>query len=172
MQVDALEGNLRAHKETMGKNFQAFRQKVGELNKQVSTLTEEKRQLEAKVESVQQENGALKASQTPQQPDGNAVNGAQIEELQKQIVCSLIPLLFWVLTVMQDSLRTERDRLLAEKESWSKQTPSVAEPANLEASKVWEAEKAELVKLRDEALEKLKVGKSLSLECSSLFSVL
>ena len=29
------------------------RQKVGELNKQVSTLTEEKRQLEAKVESVQ-----------------------------------------------------------------------------------------------------------------------
>ena len=86
MQVDALEGNLHAHKETMGKNFQAFRQKVGELNKQVSTLMEEKRQLEAKVENVQQENGSLKASQTPQQPDGGAINGAQIEELQKQNV--------------------------------------------------------------------------------------
>ena len=90
MQVDALEGNLRAHKETMGKNFQAFRQKVGELNKQVSTLTEEKRQLEAKVENVQQENGSLKASQTPQQPDGSTANGAQIEELQKQNICFLI----------------------------------------------------------------------------------
>ena len=90
MQVDALEGNLRAHKETMGKNFQAFRQKVGELNKQVSTLTEEKRQLEAKVESVQQENGSLKASHTPQQPDGGAANGTQIEGLQKQNVCFLI----------------------------------------------------------------------------------
>jgi len=65
MQVDALEGNLHAHKKMMGKNFQALRRKVGELNKQVSTLTEEKRQLEAKVESVQQENGSLKASQTP-----------------------------------------------------------------------------------------------------------
>ncbi len=90
MQVDALEGNLRAHKETMGKNFQAFRQKVGELNKQVSGLTEEKRQLEAKVENLQQENTSLKAPETPQQPDGSAVDSAQIEEIQKQNVYILI----------------------------------------------------------------------------------
>jgi len=54
---------------------------------------------------------------------------------------------------MQDSLRTERDRLLAEKDTWVKQTASTAEPVNPEVPKVWETEKAELVKLRDEALE-------------------
>ena len=73
---------------------------------------------------------------------------------------------------MQDSLRTERDRLLAEKDTWVKQTASAAEPVNPEAPKVWETEKAELVKLRDEALEKLKVGRSRSQECFSFLNVL
>jgi len=57
---------------------------------------------------------------------------------------------------MQDSLRTERDRLLTEKNTWVKQTASVIEPVNPEALKVCETEKAELVKLGDEALEKLR----------------
>ena len=70
---------------------------------------------------------------------------------------------------MQDSLRTECDRLLAEKDTWAKQTASATEPVNPEAPKVWETDKAELVKVRDEALENLKVGRSCSQESCSFF---
>lgn len=59
---------------------------------------------------------------------------------------------------VQTSLRGERDKLLAEKESW-KQTSSSA-PTAVESAPTpneWEVEKAQLLKARDEALEKVKV---------------
>jgi nucleoprotein TPR len=52
-------------------------------------------------------------------------------------------------------LRTERDQLLAEKETWTKANATSTE--EVAATPNWEAEKTELVKSRDEALEKLKV---------------
>ena len=58
---------------------------------------------------------------------------------------------------IQTSLRAERDKLLAEKESWNK--PSTAAPTAAEsgpAPSEWEAEKAQLLKARDEALEKVQ----------------
>jgi len=59
----------------------------------------------------------------------------------------------------QTSLRVERDKLLAEKESWNK--PSGSEPPTAAESgptlSEWEAEKARLTKARDEALEKVTV---------------
>ncbi|TFK24985.1 hypothetical protein FA15DRAFT_384107 [Coprinopsis marcescibilis] len=51
------------------------------------------------------------------------------------------------------SLREERDKLLAEKASWS-----AAQAAPSDASGNWEAEKVELVRARDEALNNLKVA--------------
>lgn len=51
---------------------------MGDLNKQVSALTDEKRQMEARVASLEQENAAQ-----PAQPDAGAASGVQTEELQK-----------------------------------------------------------------------------------------
>jgi nucleoprotein TPR len=55
---------------------------------------------------------------------------------------------------IQTSLRAERDKLLAEKESWNK--PSGSAPTAGEsgtAPSEWEAEKTQLLKARDEAYE-------------------
>ena len=60
-----------------------------------------------------------------------------------------------LVTVQQESLRSERDKLLAEKESWSKSS-SAAESSDT-VKGLLETEKAELTKARDEALERLKV---------------
>jgi nucleoprotein TPR len=53
------------------------------------------------------------------------------------------------------ALQEERDKLLAEKASWIKPSGNTA-PLS-EAPSSWEAEKAELIKARDEALDNLKV---------------
>lgn len=158
LQVVALEESLRAHRETLQKNVHGFRQKMGEMNKQLSELTDEKKKLETKVSSLEQEIHALKTTQ-PLPPDGAVVTTAQSDEIQKQkeiIVCDLFFSSYGALTSIQASLQSEREQLLAERSSWSKQTASMPEPANPK-SENWEAEKAELVKSRDEALEKLKV---------------
>ena len=71
---------------------------------------------------------------------------------------------YWYLGVtrltitVQTSLRAERDKLLAEKESSSKPSGSASTVADSgPAPSEWEAEKTQLLKARDEALEKLKV---------------
>ena len=59
---------------------------------------------------------------------------------------------------VQTSLRAERDKLLSEKESWNK--PSGSAPTAGESGRApseWEAEKIQLLKARDEALDKAKV---------------
>lgn len=75
-----METNLRAHRESSTKNTQGFKAKLGELNSQKSMLTEEKRQLEAKVATLEQENSALKTSKLEAAP----ASATQAEELQKQ----------------------------------------------------------------------------------------
>jgi nucleoprotein TPR len=139
---------------------------MGELNKQISTLTEEKRQSEAKVSSLEQENSTLQASlaSKPTAPGPSSapasVSSDETEKLNSLIVSdSSILRDHWTDDfAVQTSLRAERDKLLAEKESWNK--PSGSAPAAAElgpAPSEWEAEKTQLLKARDEALEKLKV---------------
>ena len=55
---------------------------------------------------------------------------------------------------IQTSLRAERDKLLAEKETWNKPSDSAPTAAGSgPAPSEWEAEKTQLLKARDEALE-------------------
>ncbi|KAH9480632.1 Protein MLP1-like protein [Psilocybe cubensis] len=136
--IEALEQNLRAHRDSASKNTQAFRAKLGELNQAKSALTEEKRQLEAKVASLEQECNVLKTSK----PEAAPTSTAQTEELQKA-------------NALITTLQAERDRLLAEKEAQSKTLTST--DAQTPAAN-WEAEKAQLVQARDEAIEKLKTA--------------
>jgi nucleoprotein TPR len=85
--VLALEDNFRSHKETYVKNTQQFRTKMGELNNQKSALADEKRQLEAKVSSLEQENSTLQASLASKPsapPPSPAPASVSPEETQKQ----------------------------------------------------------------------------------------
>ena len=71
---------------------------MGELNKQKSVLAEEKRQLEAKVSSLEQENSTLQASLTskPGAPaPGPALASVSSEETQKlnALIVSNLPIL-------------------------------------------------------------------------------
>lgn len=56
---------------------------MGELNKQKSTLADEKRQLEAKVSSLEQENGTLQASLSSKPTSSPASASVSSEETQK-----------------------------------------------------------------------------------------
>jgi hypothetical protein len=60
---------------------------------------------------------------------------------------------------IQVALREERDKLLAEKESWAKSSAAsnALDPTLEEAKRLWEAEKAELVQTRDHAFSQAKV---------------
>lgn len=62
-------------------------------------------------------------------------------------------------------MQAERDQLLAEKENWRKVNTTSTEEVGA-ATLTWEAEKAELLKSRDEALEKAKV--KTSVKCAFL----
>jgi len=149
-----LEQNLRAHRDSAIKNTQGFKQKLGELNTQKSSLTEEKRQLEVKVSSLEQEITVLRAAQVPK-TDAPPTSAAQTEEQNKLLVSFPWSATFLLTNKFcQADLRAERDKLLAEKDTWSKAAPAEANNAN--ALGTWEAEKAQLIKARDEAVEKLK----------------
>ena len=136
---------------------------MGELNKQKSTLADEKRQLETKVSTLEQENNTLHASLASKSsaptPAPASVSSEETQKLNALIVSNLLILGIPVLTiVVQTSLRTERDKLLSEKESWNKSSASALTTVESNPTpSEWEAEKTELIKARDEALEKLKV---------------
>lgn len=136
---------------------------MGELNKQKSVLADEKRQLEAKVSSLEQENSTLQASLASKpsapapSPTPVSVSSEETQKLDALIVSNLSMLnITGLMIVVQTTLRAERDKLLAEKESWNK--PSGSAPTTAESGPSdWEAEKILLLKARDEALEKFKV---------------
>lgn len=116
--------------------------------------------MEAKVASLEQSIAELQAS------TGNAsTTNVPSEGAEKQasiIVC--VPFNICVpslISVIQTALQEERDKLLAEKASWTNRVPSEGATAVTEdAIRVWEAEKGELVKARDNALAEAKVGDS------------
>jgi len=62
---------------------------------------------------------------------------------------------------IQSDLQEERNKLLAEKASWMNKAPPEGTTAVPEdATRIWEAEKGELVKARDNALAEAKVSDS------------
>ena len=77
------------------KNTQQFRTKMGELNKQKSALADEKRQLEARVSSLEQENSTLqsslssKPSAPPPSPAPTSVSPEETQKLNALIVRNL-----------------------------------------------------------------------------------
>lgn len=149
---------MKTFKDTVNRNNTSFRAKLGELNSQKSALSEEKKQLEAKIASLEQELASLRSSQTSN-TEGNTGAGAQIQELQKQngiIVRRSEYSCYKTDCALQANLRAECDKLLSEKDALSKAHPTSAE-AGAVAPTDWEAERAQLVKSRDEALEKVKV---------------
>ena len=77
---------------------------MGELNKQVSALTEEKRQFEAKVATLEQENAAHQT-----QPD-SSVTASQTEEIQKLNVSHLVITHFGCLNLFFQGFFTGRAR--------------------------------------------------------------
>jgi len=64
---------------------------MGELNKQKSTLTDEKRQLEAKISSLEQENTTLQASLASKSsaPAPTPVSSEETQKLNALIVSNL-----------------------------------------------------------------------------------
>ena len=81
-------------------------------------------------------------------------DAAPVAALQSTIVRNPLILLLYVLIFRQASLTEERDKLLAEKSSWST-SAAPADPSQMPQQ--WDAEKNELVKARDEALTQAKV---------------
>jgi nucleoprotein TPR len=74
------------------------------------------------------------------------------------------------LSPFQAALTEERDKLVAEKETWKK--AAEVPPEAKDVSENWEAEKVELVKNRDEAMTQAKVEQAASnLHRSSLISL-
>lgn len=158
---------MKTFKDQVTRSNTSFRAKMGELNGQKSALSEEKKQLEAKIASLEQELASLRSSQASN-TEGNTVAAAQIQELQKQngiIVRRSEYLCYKTDCALQATLRAECDKLISEKEALNKALPTSAE-AGAVAPADWEAEKAQLVKSRDEALEKAKVFVSMPLAMS------
>jgi len=83
LQLEAVETNMRAHREVVSRNTQGFRAKLGELNTQKATLAEEKKQLEVKVAALEKDLTTLQASQTST-PDGTVPDAAQKAEISRQ----------------------------------------------------------------------------------------
>ncbi|KAJ3826801.1 hypothetical protein EV361DRAFT_893712 [Lentinula raphanica] len=136
--VEALEKALASYKDTYTKNMNSFKSKLGELNTVRSKLTAEKKELEDKVGSLEEQTRnlqtsleSLKAEKTAPE---TAVNSSSPD--QTELV----------------SLRAERDQLLAEKASL------MASTTGSEVSTTWETEKAALIAAKEEVETQLKAA--------------
>lgn len=134
--IEALEANFRSHRDNYQKTSAGYKQKLGELNGKVSQIAAEKKLLEAKVAELEGQNSSLQAASSTVRAETASGDLDQTS----------------VITALQE----ERDKLLAEKASWIK--PSGNTAPSSEAPSSWEAEKAELIKTRDEALHNLKTA--------------
>ncbi|KAF9452906.1 hypothetical protein P691DRAFT_659626 [Macrolepiota fuliginosa MF-IS2] len=123
------------------KNNEVFRTRMEKSRVENVNLTAEKQKLEERVKELETEIGTLQASKATL--EGAAANDG---EATKQIADQ---------TTTIAALQKERDELLAEKEKWRAGADIV--PASTDGA-AWEKEKAELIKARDEAAEKLQVS--------------
>ncbi|KAG7088185.1 hypothetical protein E1B28_012203 [Marasmius oreades] len=133
--MELLEKNLQSFKEKYSQNMNSFKERVGDLNNQKSALSNQNKELESKVATLQKEVEILQ---------GAAQQAQQMPPLGSEADQAVL-----------NSLREERDRLLAEKASWTNTALSSAGGTE-EARQTWENEKAEILKSRDEAQAALK----------------
>lgn len=125
------------------------------LRTNAGTGVEASKELTSQLESLRQEKTALgKALADERASKAAAAQVVPSPDQSSLIVGSYIHVSIRLLTRSQESLRSERDKLLAEKESWSK--PSGGDSSDAVKTQL-ETEKVELTKARDEALERLKV---------------
>jgi len=130
------------------------------LNQQKSAIAEEKTTLEARVAELEAAAAATVpvAAATGVVPDPALVE--QIKTLEATIVRPFLDQLHPVSdNAAQATLRMEKAKVEEEKEALSKTivTPSNSAGGSTDAPPTWEAERLELIKARDEALEKVKV---------------
>ncbi|TFK40767.1 hypothetical protein BDQ12DRAFT_679995 [Crucibulum laeve] len=124
--IESLEATIGRHKDQAVKNHNIFKNKMAEKN----LLESRNAELEAEVATLKAANTAL---------EEKARTSTSSEDTAKQ-------------TSLIESLREERDKLLAEKNALLQAAESTGAPAPGD----WEKEKVELIKAKDEALEKLK----------------
>ncbi|KAG6376921.1 hypothetical protein JVT61DRAFT_953 [Boletus reticuloceps] len=110
------------------------------LRNSAGTGAEASKELTSQVELLRQEKVALEKALADEKAS-KAAAAAQSTPLPDQ-------------TPLIESLRSERDKLLAEKESWSKSSGDSSDTLKAQL----ETERAELTQARDEALERLKAA--------------
>ena len=174
----------KAQKDAITKNNQIFRQRMSALGAENTQLKATLETAQKESAAILEERDALKASAPAESTSAplaeelerlrrekTALEQALQEEKSKPSVPASIPdtsdletrLVRIGLTIhdvacltpSQAALTQERDQLLAEKSAWTKPPEVPAEAKAVQEN--WEAEKAELVKNRDEAVTQAKV---------------
>ncbi|KAH7885445.1 hypothetical protein F5I97DRAFT_1885511 [Phlebopus sp. FC_14] len=168
--VEALEENMRKHKESQAKNIEQFRTRLGALNAEKSQLNKTVNELQTEVKNLAAERDVLRSGGGTGGPstDSSKELTSQVEALRQEKAtlektlaeerasrASAPPPSSPEQASLIASLQAERDKLLAEKNNWTQ--ASGGEVLDTAKSQ-WEAEKAELVKGRDEALTQAKAA--------------
>ncbi|KAF8843385.1 hypothetical protein BDN67DRAFT_924393 [Paxillus ammoniavirescens] len=157
--VAILEENVRKYKDHTAN----LKSHLGIINGERSALKQSMSDLQAELKSVTAERDSLRANSSigadasreleTLRQEKATLEKALADEKASKTISQTVPSSDQSLLV--ESLRSERDKLLAEKESWS--STSGGETSDAVKAQL-EAEKAELTKARDVALEHLKVA--------------
>ncbi|KAH7927786.1 hypothetical protein BV22DRAFT_1060287 [Leucogyrophana mollusca] len=159
--VSALEENIRRYRETLGKaneNHKRLREEKGQLNITIAELQSKVDALTTERDTMQSGSDASKelADQiaTLRREKADLEQALADEKAAKSQPSSApSPEEVSVLT----ALREERDRLLSEKETWTKLSTVEGGPTE-DLKSQWEAEKSELAKARDDALSRAQAA--------------
>jgi nucleoprotein TPR len=171
--LSRLEVNFRMHKESNKSSVEKFKSNLGLLNNEKSQLNATISELEGKVKTLTAERDTLR---TTSAPDASQQLNSQLETLRQEKVTLEQALANERAAKFRApaeassdqaaviaSLREERDRLLAEKEALNKVGSSTL-PSD--AARLWESEKLELIKARDEALARATTADDLAKKAS------
>jgi nucleoprotein TPR len=161
------------HKESNKSSVEKFKSNLGLLNSEKSQLNATISELEGKVKTLTAERDTLR---TTSAPDASQQLNSQLETLRQEKVTLEQALANERAAKFRApaeassdqaaviaSLREERDRLLAEKEALNKVGSSTL-PSD--AARLWESEKLELIKARDEALARATTADDLAKKAS------
>ncbi|KAH9992148.1 hypothetical protein BJV77DRAFT_1067895 [Russula vinacea] len=167
--IVALEKMNKAQKDAITKNNQIFRQRMGALGAENTQLKSNLEAAQKESAAISEERDALKAS--PPTESTSASHAEELERLRREKVAleqalqaekSKPPVQASIsdtsdLEARLAALTEERDQLLVEKKAWK--NPPEVPPEAKAVQENWEAEKAELVKNRDEAVLQAKVAR-------------
>ncbi|KAF5340774.1 hypothetical protein D9611_007504 [Ephemerocybe angulata] len=139
--LESVHTNLKKKVDTINASW---RDRVAKQTAAKAEWDSEKAVLEGKVAELEKAAAAAAAAPAPE-GQAAAPDPAVMEQVKRQ-------------AVQISALQAEKKKLLEEKEALSQSVSAQAAAAPGEAPANWEAEKSELVKARDEALEKLKAA--------------